>query len=263
MKIDLILAEKVADICREAGSFIRNAQGRVTENEILEKSRNSLVSYVDTGSEKLLVEKLAQLLPGSAFLAEEATVASGQGQYRWIIDPLDGTTNFLHEIPVYAVSVALQKGEDLVLAVVYEVNRDEAFFAVKGLGAYLNGRQIRVSGRSFSDALVATGFPYYDYERTTQYLNALGDFMRDCRGVRRLGAAAVDLAYVACGRFDAFFEYSLAPWDVAAGALLVTEAGGFVCDFNSGNDWLFGKSIVAGSTQSKVETMHRIAQHFV
>jgi myo-inositol-1(or 4)-monophosphatase len=260
--IDKVFAEQVVAICREAGAFIQSARGQVLETDIIEKGHNSLVSYVDTGSEKILVERLKALLPGSTFLTEEHTVEQSAGEHRWIIDPLDGTTNFLHQIPVFAVSVALEFSGKIVLGVVYEVNRDEAFYAVKGQGAYLDGHSIRVRNAPFSQALIATGFPYYDYTKTEHYLQALGAFMEKCRGVRRLGAAAVDLAYVACGRFDGFFEYSLAPWDVAAGALIVNEAGGFVEDFNRSDDWLFGRSIVAGSMAVHAEMQAVICSYF-
>jgi myo-inositol-1(or 4)-monophosphatase len=260
--IDKVFVEQVVAICREAGVFIRSARGQVLETDIIEKDHNSLVSYVDTGSEKILVEKLKALLPDSTFLTEENTVEQAAGNLRWIIDPLDGTTNFLHQIPVFAVSVALELSGEIVLGVVLEVNRDEAFYAVKGQGAYLDGSVIQVKNAPLSQALIATGFPYYDYTKTEQYLRALGAFMQQSRGVRRLGAAAVDLAYVACGRFDGFFEYSLAPWDVAAGALIVQEAGGFVEDFHAGQDWLFGRSIVAGSIAIRTDMRGVIATHF-
>jgi myo-inositol-1(or 4)-monophosphatase len=260
--IDKIFAEQVVIVCREAGAFIKSAHGQVTNEEIIEKGHNSLVSYVDTGSEEILVKGLQALLPDSSFLTEEKTVAQEHSKLRWIIDPLDGTTNFLHQIPVYAVSVALEVDGEIVLGVVYEVNADEAFYAAKGHGAFLDGHSLKVKAAHMDQALIATGFPYYDYDKTQQYLTALRKCMEMSRGVRRLGAAAVDLAYVACGRFDAFFEYSLAPWDVAAGALLVKEAGGFVEDFSGGQDWLFGRSIVAGSQVIRKEITELVSHAF-
>jgi len=239
--------DQVIAICEQAAAFIRESHGTVTEAEIITKGHNSLVSYVDMQSEKILIAGLSQLLPGSTFLAEEATTAYQEGIYQWIIDPLDGTTNFLHQVPVYAISVALQHEEEIVLGIVYEVNRKECFHAVKGQGAYLNGSPIQVKEALLKDSLLATGFPYYDFTKTTVYLETLGTLMQQTRGIRRMGAAAVDLAYVACGRFNGFFEYGLAPWDVAAGALLVREAGGIVTDFSGEDNWLHGKSILAGS----------------
>ncbi len=165
----------------------------------------------------------------------------------WIIDPLDGTTNFIHGVPVYSISLALVKDGVVQSGVVYEISRDECFTAWKGGGAYLNGTRIHVSEtNSLAQSLLATGFPYYDFKRIQDYLALLHDLMKSTHGLRRLGSAAVDLAYVSCGRFEGFFEYGLSPWDVAAGVILVTEAGGQVTDFNGGEKYIFGHQIVAG-----------------
>ncbi|MCB0571265.1 MAG: inositol monophosphatase, partial [Phaeodactylibacter sp.] len=162
--------------------------------------------------------------------------------------PLDGTTNFLFQIPVFSISVALQQEGRSVLGIVYEINRQECFYAWLGGGAFLNGRPIRVSSRApLEKTLLATGFPYYDYRRMAPFFKVLEHFMRHTRGIRRLGSAAVDLAYVACGRYDGFFEYSLNPWDVAAGAFIVQEAGGVVSDFNGGGNYLNGGEIIAAN----------------
>jgi myo-inositol-1(or 4)-monophosphatase len=204
------------------------------------------VTYVDKNAESILVHALQKILPGSTFLTEENTIQQAQGEWQWIIDPLDGTTNFIHQIPVFGISVALKHKEEIVLGVVYEVNKNECFYASKNNGAFLNGNKISVSATSvLADSLVATGFPYYDFNSVENYLNALRVLMTSTRGIRRLGAASIDLCYVACGRFDVFFEYSLAPWDVAAGALIVEEAGGKISDFKGTKNWLFGKEIIA------------------
>ncbi len=247
MKDDLgYLAARACEVVEKTGSFIRQELGRVGADKVEEKSLHSLVSYVDRSAEEQLVQGLGALLPEATFLTEEETVQTRKGNLQWIIDPLDGTTNFLHQLPCFAISVALREGERTVLGIVYEVNRPEMFYAWAGGGAFLNGRPIRVSATAqMKDALLATGFPYYDFGRMDAYLGVLKDLMRETRGIRRLGSAAVDLAYVACGRFDGFFEYSLHPWDVAAGALLVEEAGGRVTDFSGGDNYLFGKEIVA------------------
>jgi len=222
------LCAKTCKVTEEVANFIRTECGKVQLDQIDVKSLNSLVSYVDKNAELQLVAQLQKLLPEAAFLTEEETIETSEAAYRWIIDPLDGTTNFL--------------------GVVYEVNRKECFSAWKDGGSWLNGKAIKVSGNAvFQDALFATGFPYYDYSKTKSYLGVLEHLMKNSRGIRRFGAAALDLAYVACGRFDAFFEYSLSPWDVAAGALLVQEAGGKVCDFKGGEDYVFGKEIIAAS----------------
>ena len=245
-----VFVESVKHLAAKAADFICDHQGKVLPDEVHAKSLNSLVSFVDTGSEKILVEGLSKLLPGSGFITEESTTQQGQQEYTWIIDPLDGTTNFLYDIPSFAVSIALMHQRQIVFGLVYEVNRRECFTAQKGKGAFLNGTKIQVSTRGVTDSLIATGFPYYDFSKTEKYMEVLKELMQHTTGIRRLGAAAVDLAYVACGRFDAFYEYSLYPWDVAAGALLVSEAGGSVSDFWGKEDWLFGKTIIAGNSQT-------------
>jgi myo-inositol-1(or 4)-monophosphatase len=242
------ICEKSIPVIKSAGHFIREELGKVSSGEIEEKSLNSLVSYVDKTAEERLVDGLRAILPESGFITEEETVAQETRQLSWIIDPLDGTTNFLFQIPVFSVSVALQKEGELVLGIVYEINRDECFYAWKEGGAFLNGQPIKVSGReTLAQSLIATGFPYYDYSRTPKYMEVLTTLMQSTRGIRRLGSAAVDLAYVACGRFDAFYEYSLHIWDVAAGILLVREAGGVVSDFQGKEKDLNGAEIVAGN----------------
>ncbi len=242
------ICQNAVQLTERTARFIHQEAGRVSAGQIEEKERNSLVSYVDKEAENQLVEGLAQLLPGSVFLTEEDTVENEEGELRWIIDPLDGTTNFLYQIPAYSISIALEREGEIVLGIVYEINRQECFYAWKGGGARLNGQNIRVSQRpTLEESLLATGFPYYDYDHTQSYLQLLGELMQKTRGLRRLGSAAVDLAYVACGRFDGFFEYSLKPWDVAGGAFIVKEAGGHVVDFNGGDDWLHGGEMLASN----------------
>lgn len=247
--------EQLQDLClqsltvvKAAGAFIRKETGKVANQDIEIKSLNSLVSYVDRQAEEMLVQGLRDLLPEAGFITEEETVDQESKPLNWIIDPLDGTTNFLFQIPVFSVSVALQQADRLVMGIVYEINRDECFYGWKNGGAFLNDHPIKVSPRKkLGEGLIATGFPYYDYTKTNQYLTALTVFMKETRGVRRLGSAAVDLAYVACGRFDAFFEYSLNIWDIAAGLLLVEEAGGTISDFQGKNEKLTGKEVLASS----------------
>lgn len=237
--------------CNEVGfvaQFILGELKKVNPNEIETKSLNSLVSYVDKNAEMQLVDKLSKLLPKATFLTEEETIINSEGEYRWIIDPLDGTTNFLHQLPFFSISVALEFQEEIILGVVYEVNRNECFFAWKDGGAYLNNEKINVSKRTeLEDSLIATGFPYYDYGGVDPYFEVLEFFIKKTRGVRRFGSAALDLAFVACGRFDAYYEYSLNAWDVAAGVLLVKEAGGKLSDFKGGENYIFGKEMIAAS----------------
>ena len=257
------LCVQVQQTVTEVGEFLRKELGEVSAQQIETKSLNSLVSHVDKTAEEMLVEQLSAALPNSVFLTEEETIEQQKGEFRWIIDPLDGTTNFLHQIPVFAISVALQQNEETILGVVLEVNRKECFSAFKNGGAFLNDQPIKVKANDkLSDSLVTTGFPYYDFEREEAYFKLFRKLIHQTRGIRRLGSAAVDLCYVACGRFDAYFEYSLNAWDVAAGALIVQEAGGHVFDFSGENNFLFGKEIVAVNDGLKKEFMELIQTHF-
>lgn len=249
MKRDWALALKeVAELCQSTGAFIRSQRNQVKEGQVEIKALNSLVSYVDQEAERRLVEGLQTISPEAGFLTEEETVVQDQKEWNWIIDPLDGTTNFLFDVPIFAVSVALYHKDDPQLGVVYEIGQDELFTAYKGGGAFCNGRPIRVSKEeNLTKTLLATGFPYYDFDRIEEFNALLAHFYKNTRGIRRLGSAATDLAYVAAGRFDGYFEYGLSPWDVAAGILLVREAGGEVSDFKGKNKALFGKEIMASS----------------
>ena len=236
------------EIAREVGKFMAEERKNFNASMIETKGLHDLVSYVDKESEKRIIRQLSDLLPESGFIAEEGTSNKHGERYNWVIDPLDGTTNFISGVPVYAVSIGLLDRDELVLGVVYEVGRDECFYAWKGGEAYLNGKTIRVSTTTMiSDALLATGFPYSNFAQLDNYLALLKWSMTEARGVRRLGSAATDLVYVACGRFDAFFEYDLKPWDVAAGAFIVQQAGGSIVDFSGGKNYLFGGEIVASN----------------
>ena len=242
------LCLSTCDIARKAGKFMAEERKRFDVSKIETKGLHDLVSYVDKESEKLIINELLKLLPDSGFIAEEGTNTKVGEHYNWVIDPLDGTTNYIQGVPIYAVSIGLLQNEELVLGVVYEVGQDECFYAWKEGGAYLNGEPIEVSKRdNIQDALLATGFPYNDFSKMNEYMEFLEWTMKNARGVRRLGSAATDLAYVACGRFDAFWEYDLKPWDVAAGAVIVKEAGGIVTDYKGGTDYLFGREIVASN----------------
>ncbi|MCD6354844.1 MAG: inositol monophosphatase, partial [Prolixibacteraceae bacterium] len=191
---------------------------------------------------------LKKLLPGSGFIAEEGTATAKNETFKWIIDPLDGTTNYIHGIAPYAVSIGLMENDVLVLGVIYEITANEMFYAWKESAAFLNGSEISVATASKSeDTLIATGFPYYNFEMLDDYIEAMKYFMKHTRGIRRLGSAATDLAYVAAGRFDAFYEHALHSWDVAAGVFILQQAGGKVTDFNGGNNYLFGGEIIAAS----------------
>jgi myo-inositol-1(or 4)-monophosphatase len=235
------------EIVEKVGDFIEKEHAIFDKRNIDYKGKNDLVSYVDRTAEEMLVEAFSKLIPESTFITEENTIENRQSAFTWIIDPLDGTTNFMHNFAPYAISVALMMDGVLTGGIVYEVSRKEMFYAWKGEGAFLNQKQISVSPAvRLQDALLSTGFPYYNFEKIDQYLSILNELMKHTHGLRRMGSAATDLAYVACGRFEGFFEYNLSPWDVAAGTVLVSEAGGFVSDFKGGNDYVFGKEIVAG-----------------
>lgn len=248
MNLEQITLE-VVDLCRNVGQFIKSEQAKISLNDVETKDLNSFVSYVDKEAEIQLISVLKTILPEAGFIAEEGTETTRGEVYNWIIDPLDGTTNYLHNLPIFAISIALAKNDEMVSGVIYEIGFDEMFYAWKDGGAFLNTKSISVKGTTeLKDTLLATGFPYYDFERLPKYLNLLSDCFLKTRGVRRIGTAATDLAYVACGRFDGFFEYGLNAWDVAAGSLIVKEAGGKVDDFKKGNDPVFGKEIVACSS---------------
>jgi myo-inositol-1(or 4)-monophosphatase len=251
------------EVVQKAGDFIQAQAGRVVQSAIADKSLNNLVSYVDREAEGILVQGLLAILPESTVLAEEGTASKLQtADFQWIIDPLDGTTNFLHQLPFYSVSVALQKNGKTVIGIVYEVVRKELFYTCEGEKAYCNGQEIRVSTTtSLQDALVATGFPYYDFSRMEAYMGALAALMQSTRGLRRCGSAALDLAYVACGRFDAYFEAILQPWDIAAGAYLVQQAGGFATDFSGGDTYHSGAEIVACNANMHTEFATLIQKH--
>jgi myo-inositol-1(or 4)-monophosphatase len=242
------ICKKVRDIAREAGSFIRNEREKISENDVELKSVSSLVTYVDKTAESRIVEALKKLIPESGFITEEGTAADRGEKFKWIVDPLDGTTNYIHGISPHSVSIALMEDNKLVLAVVYEIGLNEMFYAWKGSPAFLNGKKIKVATAiQPEDTLIGTGFPYYNFHRLNDYIQAMKHLMKSTRGLRRMGSAAVDPAYVAAGRYNAFFEHALHAWDVAAGVFILQQAGGRVSDFNGGDNWLFGGEIVAAS----------------
>ena len=236
---------------REAGRLIQSRAGRIDGKEIRAKGKNDLVTEVDEEAQRTIIRVLEETFPGDDVLAEEEDKAEGDRHTkgrRWIIDPIDGTTNFMHGVPPYAVSIGLQDGDEVVVGVVLDVSRDELFTAIRGGGVWVDGRPAAVSDTDvLSDSLITTGFPYRSMGHLEVYLQVLTDFMTRSRGVRRPGAAAIDLAYVAAGRFDGFFETGLKPWDVAAGLLLVEEAGGRVTDYKDRANPLFEEQVIASN----------------
>ena len=216
---------------RRAGSIINRAALGGDALEVKSKRANDFVTQVDRAAEEAIIDIVRKAYPDHGFLAEESGASSAQAEYRWIIDPLDGTTNFIHGFPQYCVSIGVEHRGALTQAVIYDPVKNELFTASKGRGAFLNDRRVRVSRcLRLQEALVGTGFPYREVGRIDLYMRQLKTLMQSSSGVRRAGAAALDLAYVACGRLDAFWELGLSPWDMAAGALLIQEAGGLVSD---------------------------------
>lgn len=256
------LTAQVDSIATSVAAYVRAESGRLTAENVSEKSANNLVTHVDRTAEQRLVEALAALVPTAGFIAEEGTGQRGTG-LNWVIDPLDGTTNFVHGLPGYSLSIALVDGVEPLLGVVHEVTLDERFTAWRGGGAWRNGAPIRVSARrTLRESLLATGFPYDDFAREREYLGLFRDLLHRTHGIRRLGSAAADLAYVACGRFEAFYEYGLNPWDVAAGILLVREAGGRVSAFLPGKNPLFDEEMVASNGSVHDELLALIRQYW-
>ncbi len=262
MHLELI-TQQVVEISKQAGKIIQEEISRFSETDVEYKGAHDLVSYVDKKSEAFLVDALKKLLPEAGFIAEESPDLQRAERFNWIVDPLDGTTNFIHKIPVFSVSIALAEYLKPVVGVIFEINMNECFYAWQGGPAFLNGKQIRVSDTGILDqALLATGFPYYDYSRLDNYLVLFKDLMQSSRGVRRLGSAAVDLAYVACGRFELFYEYGLNPWDVAAGVLIVERAGGRNTTFNGSDDFIFGREIVSSNDKVHDEFLVKAYTYF-
>lgn len=258
-----LLCAKVVAATRLTGNFIRKEAMAFDANAIEYKGLNDMVSYVDKNAEKQLVKNLSKILPGSGFITEEDTENITDKTYTWIIDPLDGTTNFIHGIPTYAVSVALYEENEPVIGVVYEINRGEMFSTFKGGAAFLNNKPIHVSKNgNLAQSLLATGFPYYQFDKQPQYMQLFSEMMQKCHGLRRIGSAAVDLAYVACGRFDAFFEYNLNSYDVAAGAYLVQQAGGKVMNFAGGAEFIETREMLATNGIVSEEILDTIKKYF-
>lgn len=254
---------KMCKLGKTAGEYIRKQGTLLRSEQIEEKGDHDYVTYVDKTAERMLVEGLRKLLPEAGFITEENTDSTRGELFNWIIDPLDGTTNFIHRVPVFCVSIALMEKEEIVAGVIYEINMDECFYAWKGGRSRLNGNLIEVSSRAdFNTSLIATGFPYYDYGKLDAYLQVFREMMKATAGLRRLGSAAADMAYTAAGRFEGFYEYGLHPWDIAAGIIIVKQAGGTVTDFKGGNNALFGKELVCGNPQIHQKMLAIISRFF-
>jgi myo-inositol-1(or 4)-monophosphatase len=247
MDLQNILKETIK-VSKEVGRQIKTEKEKFNYSDIEKKGLNDYVSYVDKNAETFIVCRLKTILPDAGFIVEEHSVEYKGEKYKWIIDPLDGTTNFIHGFYPFAVSIALAKEDEIILGVVYEIGQDECFYAGKGLGSFLNGKKINVSDKKdILDAMIGTGFPYSNFDKLDNYIELLKDLTKTTQGVRRLGSAAVDICYAACGRFDAFYEYDLKAWDVAAGIIIAKEAGAKISDFKGGQNYLFGKEFLVAN----------------
>ncbi|UCV06628.1 inositol monophosphatase family protein [Dechloromonas denitrificans] len=251
---------------RRAGQIINRASNDLDLLKVSTKQPNDFVTEVDKAAEAAIIETLQEAYPAYGILAEESGETAGKGsgdsEYQWIIDPLDGTTNFIHGMPQYAVSIALSKGGLIEQAVVFDPNRNELFTASKGGGAFLNERRIRVSRRiKLQGSLIGTGFPYRMFDKIDTYLAIFKELSQKTAGQRRPGAASLDLAYVACGRFDGFWEFGLSPWDMAAGVLLISEAGGLVSDLRGEANYLETGNLIAGTPKVFAPLLKVIESH--
>jgi len=248
---------------RLAGEVILNNLGKLSSQDIHLKKTSDFVTYVDKASEQSIIKTIREHYPHHKLLAEESIKEAGTQDYLWIIDPLDGTTNYIHGYPVFSVSIALHFDNDAILGVVFDPLRNDLFSAEKGKGAYLNGNALAVSSvDTMKDSLIATGFPFRNKHLTDQYLRLFKQVFHKVSDLRRSGSAALDLAYLACGKCDGFFEIGLSPWDMAAGCLIVKEAGGVVTDFRGGPNFLTTGNIVAGNTAIHHELLKDVVTIF-
>jgi myo-inositol-1(or 4)-monophosphatase len=249
---------------RRASAIINRASFDLDRLQVSEKKHNDFVTEVDHAAEQAIIEVLRTAYPDHAILAEESGASSNlhdDNENVWIIDPLDGTTNFIHGFPQYCISIALQQRGQITQAVIYDPSRNDLFTATRGAGAFLNEKRIRVSRRDkLADALVGTGFPYSTLEALDEYLKMFRLMTEKTAGLRRPGSAALDLAYVACGRYDGFFEKNLKPWDIAAGSLLVSEAGGIVGNFSGEADYLYKGDVLAGNPKIFAQMVAQLSQ---
>jgi myo-inositol-1(or 4)-monophosphatase len=248
---------------RLAGDIILKNLGHLSTADIQTKQAFDFVTKVDRWSEAVIMQTIREKFPSHTFLAEETLKQEETDNYRWIIDPLDGTTNYIHSYPMFSVSIALQFKREIIIAVVFDPLKDELFHAVKGTGAFLNNRQIHASQIEILErSLIATGFPFRAKQMIDLYLTAFRQIFEKVSDLRRAGSAAIDLAYVAAGRFEGFFELKLSPWDIAAGSLLITEAGGIITGFGGGSDYLSTGNVVAGNKFIHPEILKEIKKVF-
>jgi myo-inositol-1(or 4)-monophosphatase len=260
---DREIALALAPVVRKAAAFMLAESKTFTLDQVELKNHSELVSYVDKESEQILVDGIRAFMPEAGFILEEGGLQESDREVRWIIDPLDGTTNFTRGLPCWSISVAMQRNGQTVLGVVYDVPHDEYFEAIQGQGATCNGQPIRVSrAETLAQSLMATGFPYAKNDRKDDLMAVFSKIRVGTLGVRRFGSAAIDLAWTACGRFDGYYEMNIQAWDVAAGALLVQEAGGTVTDFSGTDNFVFGRKIAATNGIIHSEVLDILQAHF-
>jgi len=257
------LLKTAVTAARLAGDIILTNLGQLSPGDVQTKQAFDFVTKVDRWSEAVIVTTIKEKFPHHLFLSEESLRQEGEGHYRWIIDPLDGTTNYIHSYPMFSVSIALEYQNSIVLGVVFDPLKDELFHAVKGSGTFLNNNIIRVSETDkLEKSLIATGFPFRKKEMIDKYLESFKRIFEKVSDIRRAGSAALDLAYIAAGRVEGFFELNLSPWDIAAGSLLITEAGGCTTDFGGGEQYLETGNIVAGNAHTHSEILKIVRQVF-
>lgn len=236
------------EAAKSAGSIVKEKIGNISIDSISQKSVSDYVTKIDIESERIIISHIKKYFPTHQFMAEESSNDYKKTDYLWIIDPLDGTTNFIHGFPVTAISIALMYKGELIVGVIYDPVKNEIFYGEKGSGAFLNGKPIRVSSLDEPElCLIATGFPFRNKQYIDSYIKIFREMLYSVSDLRRAGAAAIDLAYVACGRVDGFFEFNLSLWDIAAGVVLIKEAGGIISDFEGGDKYLVNGNIVAGN----------------
>jgi myo-inositol-1(or 4)-monophosphatase len=261
--LSMKILKTAVSAARLAGDVILRNLGHLAQGDIEKKQAFDFVTKVDRWSEAVVIQTIREIFPSHSFLAEETSAQPGTESFRWIIDPLDGTTNYIHNYPVFSVSIALAHRDEIVSGVVFDPLKDELFHAVKGEGAFLNNVPIRVSDTDLlGSSLIATGFPFRKKELVDLYLTAFKSIFYEVSDIRRAGSAAIDLAYIAAGRVDGFFELSLSPWDIAAGGLLIEEAGGYITDFGGGKDYLATGNVVAGNKAVHGEVLNKIREVF-
>lgn len=255
--------ETAVEAVLQAGKFIYTNRGTLSARDISRKQAFDFVTRVDTEAEQIIFSIIKERFPNHNFLAEESLHEIETEGYRWIIDPLDGTTNYIHGFPFSSVSIALQYRREIIVGVIFDPFRNELFTAVKGKGAFLNGNKIEASAVSrIGLALIATGFPFKRKDLIEHYLRLFRDIFLEVSDIRRAGSAALDIAYIACSRFDGFFEIGLSPWDCAAGSLMVKEAGGIITDFSGGEDFLSTGNIVAGNSFTHSTILGKVKEVF-